>query len=451
MKLKATTLLACLPLLAAMPAAAGEIAFEGNSKPACEITPAKSTGLNKIYVLYDTQGVGMSYKPAREGNTVVWTKWTAGAAYGQELPQVKVLQDGTSYLAQVEPNCGYTLQEGDSYTYVWVMNYADYRLRLEGIAPDGEGDCSTATLKVEGSGPEMTYYTITGVRKSLDRDMKLSYSTLVCNSDTTAYESRDTTETEENFKSTLVVPAPLCNTTFTLTGDRFLDYWGESQSVTSDLYTTQAIACTTRARQETRNNDNERTSDTEGVLGGSAPATITFSAIVTDAVNFKEWQEATDADFNNIILQLSDLETTQTFTEAGTYYWRFTCSNGNGTCDATSSTYTVNIGESELLVPNFFSPGSTEGVNDVWKVSYKSIVKFHCWIFNSWGTQVCELKDPGQGWDGKYKGKLVDPGVYYYVIQAEGSDGHKYKKSGDINILRYKKNNGTGTGTTTGE
>jgi hypothetical protein len=37
------------------------------------------------------------------------------------------------------------------------------------------------------------------------------------------------------------------------------------------------------------------------------------------------------------------------------------------------------------------------------------------------------------------------------VIQAEGSDGHKYKKSGDINILRYKKNNGTGTGTTTGE
>lgn len=102
-------------------------------------------------------------------------------------------------------------------------------------------------------------------------------------------------------------------------------------------------------------------------------------------------------------------------------------------------------------MPNFFSPGSTEGVNDVWKVSYKSIVKFHCWIFNSWGTQVCELKDPGQGWDGKYKGKLVDPGVYYYVIQAEGSDGHKYKKSGDINILRYKKNNGTGTGTTTGE
>ena len=83
--------------------------------------------------------------------------------------------------------------------------------------------------------------------------MELSYSTLVCNSDTTAYESCDTTETEENFKSTLVVPAPLCNTTFTLTGDRFLDYWGESQSVTSDLYTTQAIACTTRRHYRSAN------------------------------------------------------------------------------------------------------------------------------------------------------------------------------------------------------
>ena len=38
----------------------------------------------------------------------------------------------------------------------------------------------------------------------------------------------------------------------------------------------------------------------------------------------------------------------------------------------------------------------------------------------------------------KRNGKLVKPGVYYYVINATGADGKKYKKSGDINILRYK-------------
>ena len=35
-------------------------------------------------------------------------------------------------------------------------------------------------------------------------------------------------------------------------------------------------------------------------------------------------------------------------------------------------------------------------------------------------------------------GKYVQPGVYFYVIEAEGSDGIKYKEKGDINILRPK-------------
>ena len=115
-----------------------------------------------------------------------------------------------------------------------------------------------------------------------------------------------------------------------------------------------------------------------------------------------------------------------------------------------SDTYTVNIGESELVCPNAFSPGSSEGVNDVWKVSYKSIIEFHCSIFNTWGNRIIELNDPGQGWDGKYKGKLVDPGVYYYVIRAKGSDGKTYKLSGDINIIRYHKRD-LGGGTASGE
>ena len=36
-------------------------------------------------------------------------------------------------------------------------------------------------------------------------------------------------------------------------------------------------------------------------------------------------------------------------------------------------------------------------------------------------------------------GKLVLPGVYFYVIEAEGSDGKRYNLKGDINILRGKR------------
>ncbi len=96
-------------------------------------------------------------------------------------------------------------------------------------------------------------------------------------------------------------------------------------------------------------------------------------------------------------------------------------------------------------MPQCVLAGSTEGVNDVWKVSYKSIIEFDCHIFNSWGTEIIRLTDPSQGWDGTYKGRLVDPGVYYYVIQARGSDGQRYKLSGDINIIRYKRNSGNVT------
>ena len=54
--------------------------------------------------------------------------------------------------------------------------------------------------------------------------------------------------------------------------------------------------------------------------------------------------------------------------------------------------------------------------------------------------EICSFSDPSMGWDGKYKGKLVPAGVYFYVIKAKGSDDKKYNLSGDINVIKYKVN-----------
>ncbi len=86
-------------------------------------------------------------------------------------------------------------------------------------------------------------------------------------------------------------------------------------------------------------------------------------------------------------------------------------------------------------------------MNDEWKVSYKSIIDFDCHIFNRWGQELAHLTDPSQGWNGKYNGKTVPSGAYYYVITAKGADGRKYKLSGDINIISFKRS-ATGTGNT---
>ena len=154
-----------------------------------------------------------------------------------------------------------------------------------------------------------------------------------------------------------------------------------------------------------------------------------------------------DAEFNNVLLRLNDEEISQIFNEAGTYYLKFVGNNDAGDCSVESQTYTVNIGTSSIDCPNVFSPQSTEGVNDEWKVSYKSIVEFQCWIFNRWGIKVCEMNDPSQGWNGKYNGKYVKSGVYYYVIKARGADGQEYNLKGDINIINYSnKGNSSGSG-----
>ena len=113
-------------------------------------------------------------------------------------------------------------------------------------------------------------------------------------------------------------------------------------------------------------------------------------------------------------------------------------SDRTGNCYQSMS-FALDVAESFLDVPNAFSPGTTPGVNDEFRVAYKSLVRFSCWIFNRWGQQIYHWTNPAQGWDGKKNGKLVLPGVYFYVIEAEGSDGRHYKLKGDINILRGKR------------
>ncbi|MDE6018943.1 MAG: gliding motility-associated C-terminal domain-containing protein, partial [Muribaculaceae bacterium] len=65
---------------------------------------------------------------------------------------------------------------------------------------------------------------------------------------------------------------------------------------------------------------------------------------------------------------------------------------------------------------------------------------------NRQGHQICHLTSPEQGWDGKVNGKPVDSGVFFYVIEATGTDGKKYKMSGDINIVKFVGGTGTSSG-----
>ncbi len=424
-----------IAILLASNTAIAQINFSNQSREIISIIPQSSTGLNNIYVIYNTEGVSASYTASSSEN-VKWYRYSnLGGAYAEQIPGI--IRSGTTYtLPKIEGDMGYIIEEGSKRTYFWIVNYADHYLDLQSLSLSSEQDCSMTALNTIGSGDKIYYYTINGRQMELDRELSLVYSSLVWNKDSETYTQTEITETYSYLPSTIYTSAPLCDTGFILSGDQFLRKWGEYEMVESPSFSTIAIAAETTATQSAKENENEQKED-GAILGGSAPIDITFKASVTDAAIYREWQMANDSEFEDIFMRFNDLEFTHTFQEYGIYYIRFMASNDANSCDFFSETYEVSIGESRLECPNAFSPGATEGVNDEWKVSYKSIVEFECHIFNRWGIKVAEFSDPSQGWDGRHGGKLVPAGVYYYVIKARGADGKSYDLKGDINIINY--------------
>lgn len=169
----------------------------------------------------------------------------------------------------------------------------------------------------------------------------------------------------------------------------------------------------------------------------SAPATIHFKCKSNSSVDYYKWSIIHIKDGNESVVGTSTAkEYIYTFNDEGDYKVKLEAGKLNTDCyfDLGIDSY-VKISNSQLDAPNFFSPLSSPGINDEFRVTYKSIIKFKCTIFNRWGNKIYEWNDVNGSWDGKYKGKFVNPGVYFYVIQATGGNNRKIIKKGSINVL----------------
>lgn len=179
---------------------------------------------------------------------------------------------------------------------------------------------------------------------------------------------------------------------------------------------------------------------------GSAPLTVHFAANPEDADDYTthyEWRFYSESDSSSPLYIRYDESTDFTFKEAGTFnvylVAQFVDAN-NDTISWSESDiqpFTISISESELNMPNAFSPNG-DGINDIYKPKsgYTSIVSFHAYIFNRWGVKLYEWTDPSTGWDGTYKGKDVKDGVYFCLVEAKGADGRTFSIKTDVNVLR---------------
>lgn len=305
--------------------------------PVIELIPEESTGLDKIFVVYNTDGVKMNYTASTD-DAVKWERFDYSS--GQFI--IEGLTDTThtgnvTTLNHVIPNTGYRITEGSQINYYWVVNYADHYMELNDVSINDEAPCNLLTINVDGHADAIYYYTVNGNRQVLDRDIKLRYYTQVWNGNYGYWWEEATVESFASLDEGIEIVPPLCGTTFVLTGDRFLKAWGQEQALESWYYYFQAVDC----RSIVTPKYNVEIMD--GVFSGTAPLELSFTGRYTDAVGYRVWEMATDPDFENIILQFNEDEIDYTFNEAGIYYVRYRVANETGTCEACGETYCIQV------------------------------------------------------------------------------------------------------------
>ena len=215
---------------------------------------------------------------------------------------------------------------------------------------------------------------------------------------------------------------------------------------------------TVRGKEGEKSNEKNRPTSqqliTSSEYGG--PLEVAFYSNPTPAAQYYRWDIYKASEH---IVTRGDKDIRYTFSEPGSY--RVVCRVNNATCTSDSAEMSVAVSESYLAVPNVFTPNG-DGKNDEFRVAYRSLREFHCWIYNRWGHLVYEWTDPAKGWDGMIGGRPAAEGAYFYVIRALGTDAAKnarysakasynrkklngaesvigvYQLSGDINLLRGK-------------
>jgi gliding motility-associated-like protein len=88
----------------------------------------------------------------------------------------------------------------------------------------------------------------------------------------------------------------------------------------------------------------------------------------------------------------------------------------------------VSADTSAYYMPNAFTPNG-DGLNDCYGIKFWGVInELEFGIYNRWGERVFFTKNPNDCWDGIYKGKKQDIGVYVYMIKAKTYCGDTFKK-----------------------
>lgn len=343
-----------------------------------------------------------------------------------------------------EPNTLYTIYvEGAARYHIYTIDYTEFLAQVNGleVIENEDSKCQRITLQPDAVVPEIKYIDRDGNTKTLIREFSLAYENAAWQDSTWTDVEQDTTVIAPI--GAFSIPAPYKSTTFKFYGDQ----WAEQLEMSIDTimtdYTAIAVKCYPRGSVAEREYTNEKDRWEKPEIKGSAPLVVEFESRANPLdIVYYEWF-VSNVESPNAYQRYNDVDLRYTFDQTGEYKVKLIVSSS--TCEYVDS-LDVRVLESLLEAPNAFTPNG-DGINDEWRVAYKSIESYQCIIQNRWGRTVFKSNDPGKGWDGTIGGRPAAEGTYYYVIVAYGTDKFpethkkagkqmKYKLAGDINLFR---------------
>ena len=323
---------------------------------------------------------------------------------------------------------------GESETFA-VIDWSKYR--LANCTLRIEPACDKTYIFVDNIGIAL-YYDTVGGKHTIERQLTLEYKNAVWNDESVDWLTQEQSDTLTGDVSASEIGKLLIDSDFKLS-DATPDAPFEEDTLYAQGVVAIASAChlthvTTRRGTEITNE--KEAPIKEDVVEGSAPLDIFFQSHPSPKTDYYDWTISRGSDK---ITQRPERDIRYLFddaSETGPVTYTVELKVGNSTCQD-SAKIDVTLNASFIMVPNVFTPNG-DGMNDEFRVAYRSICSFHCWVFNRWQHQVYSWSDPAKGWNGTINGRPAPESAYVYIVEATGCDGKKYKLKGMVNLLRGK-------------
>ncbi|XZF13264.1 PKD domain-containing protein [Chitinophagaceae bacterium MMS25-I14] len=167
-------------------------------------------------------------------------------------------------------------------------------------------------------------------------------------------------------------------------------------------------------------------------LGVPAGSSVQLTPTITNATIY-QWTPATDLSCADCANPIAAPAHTTTYT--------IKVSNEFGCTAEDDVLLVVKCDNSQLFIPNTFTPNG-DGQNDIFYPHAKGISTIRrLRVYDRWGEVVFDAQnfpanDASYGWNGTFKGEVLNPDTFIYILEATCISGEPLQLKGDVSLVR---------------